>query len=349
MASGLILLTGATGFLGIRVLALALERGYQVRCAIRKATDLDKLRGAPRIERLSLAENQLSSVVVPDMTVSHAYDEAVKGARYIVHCASPMPNVSSKIGSGSEEDAFVTPAVLGVMGILASGAEHAKDTLKRVVITSSIVAITPPEYFIGKGDSSKLPVTSEWRIPNLSQPYMPGFGVYQASKTKSLNTIEEWQSTNATPFDIITLMPSLILGVDDLATTPRELEKSGNAILLSLLKGNQSPIPLNSAVVDVNDVALAHLRSLDENITGNQSFILGGPGDWIKTTAIAKSVVPGAFSDGILQEGGVQHTFDVAVDARKTEGLLDIKPTPYHNTVAAVAIQYVELCKGAKV
>ncbi|GAD93931.1 hypothetical protein NECHADRAFT_52490 [Paecilomyces variotii No. 5] len=344
MAGDLVLLTGASGFVGIRVLAIALAHGYRVRCAVRTVAAAEKIHAAKSIKDLAPTQEQLSMVLVPDIIVPHAHDEAVKGVQYIIHCASPMHPENS---TGTEDEVFIQPAVQGSVGMLTSALAYARSTLKRVVITSSIVAIIPPEYFMGHGDPTKLPFNADSRVPNLSPPYAPpGFGVYQASKTAALNAIESWRTTNSAPFDIITPMPGLITGRDDLATTPEGLAKGGNAILLSLLKGNKSPIPLNSAFVDVDDVASAHVRALDPDVPGNQGFVLGKPAHFDKATSVVKSRFPEAYTDRLFQEGGEQPTIEVPLDTSKTETVLGIKPTPFQDTVITVAGQYIRLVKG---
>ncbi|KAH8811254.1 reductase [Xylogone sp. PMI_703] len=346
MAGNLVLLTGATGFVGIRVLEIALERGYRVRCAIRAEAGIKKIREATGIKKLAPTPEQLSFIIVPDITAPNAYDEAVKGVQYIIHVASPM--TSSRDPQKTDDEAFIQPAVQGAVGILNSALSHANSTLKRAVITSSIMAIIPPEYFAGRGDPSKLPFDAESRIPNLPQPYSPGLGAYQASKVAALNAIESWQNERAPPFDIVSPMPSLIIGHDGLATTPAELSKGGNAFLLNALKGNKALFPLNSSVADVNDVALAHVQALNPDILGNQGFIVGEDGKWDEVTNIVKSSFPEAFLDGTFQEGGEQPAFDVPLDTRKTKQVLGIQPIPFEKTVIAVAKQYIQLSKGGQ-
>jgi nucleoside-diphosphate-sugar epimerase len=342
MASDLVLLTGATGFVGIRVLEVSLESGYRVRCAVRTAAGIDKICAATSIKKLAPTHEQLSFIIVPDIMSENAYDQAVKGVHYIIHCASPMKSGSSSQPE-TDDKIFVQPAVQGALGILTSALTCAGSTLKRTIITSSIVAIIPPEYFIGRGDPKNLPFSADARIPNLMQPYTPGFGAYQASKTAALNAIEAWKKEKAPPFDIITPMPSLIIGHDGLATTPEELSKGGNGILLSVLNGNKSPIALNSSFADVNDVALAHLHALNLNVPGGHGFILGEAGEWDKVTSIAKLNFPEAFINGILHEGGEQPTIQVPLDTNKTKQVLGIQPTPFENTIAAVIKQYIQL------
>lgn len=71
-----------------------------------------------------------------------SFDEAVKGADYVFHTASPFV-------AGQPEDPdkfFVKPAVEGTKNVLSSVAKH-KDTVKRVVLTSSFAGrVMADEY-----------------------------------------------------------------------------------------------------------------------------------------------------------------------------------------------------------
>ncbi len=178
MAKGdLVLLTGATGFLGFQVLVDALKAGYHVRVAVRSEAKLSKVLNSPSIEALHPTPEQLSHVVVPDMAKPGAYDEAVKGVKYIIHCASPIPTFGGANPPAPETyDAyFVKPAIAGDEGMLHSAAKS--PSVKRVVLTSSVVAITPFEYYMGKGDPKRVFKSTD-RIPFAPAPYAFAFDAY---------------------------------------------------------------------------------------------------------------------------------------------------------------------------
>ena len=71
------------------MLVEALEAGFHVRAAVRSATKADKILAAPSIKRLNPG-NKLEFANVPDMLVEGAYDEAIKGATFAIHVASPL-------------------------------------------------------------------------------------------------------------------------------------------------------------------------------------------------------------------------------------------------------------------
>ncbi|KAL4892518.1 hypothetical protein BDV59DRAFT_180096 [Aspergillus ambiguus] len=86
--SSLVLVTGATGLIGFRVLVETLREGYSVRFVARSEEKAQKVLSRPVIQSLK-AEDRLSHVLVPDVSVEGAYDEALQGVSYVLHVARP--------------------------------------------------------------------------------------------------------------------------------------------------------------------------------------------------------------------------------------------------------------------
>ena len=87
--STLVLITGATGHVGFRVLIHALTAGYSIRCAVRSSQKAKTIISHPLILALSPGP-RLSFIVIPDLCVPSAYDEAARGVSHIIHIASPL-------------------------------------------------------------------------------------------------------------------------------------------------------------------------------------------------------------------------------------------------------------------
>lgn len=71
-----VLVTGANGYIGSHVVDQLLLAGYKVRGTVRDAT---KAKWAHDLFEKRYGPGKFESVVVPDMTVDGAYDEAAKG------------------------------------------------------------------------------------------------------------------------------------------------------------------------------------------------------------------------------------------------------------------------------
>ncbi len=347
MAGDLVLLTGATGFLGYLTLLELLRGGYHVRAAVRSVAKTEKLRAAPSLKALAPTEEQLSFVSVPDMTVPGAYDEAVKGVRYIVHVASPIPSFGEGEPPAPEdlERLFVKAARAGVVNLLTSANNAPGGTVKRVVATSSAVANVPFEYFMGQGaDIATRVFSADERIPVAPAPFGFEFQAYSAGKAAALNATDEFVRDNKTTFDAISILPSWIFGHDELVTDANYMRSgSTNSVLLGVVLGAKSELPYTGNAVKGTDVAAAHVRALDPKVSGNQSFAVTTDIVWEDAITIAKKYYPEAFKNGQLKDDGKQPTLGMNWDIRKTEKVLGLKLDSFDSMVKEVAGQYLDL------
>ena len=347
-AQDLVVLTGATGFVGFRVLLVALRAGYRVRVVVRSNSKVSKILETPSIKSINPSNEQLSHVVVPDMTTPGAYDSAVKGATYVIHCASPIPSFGDEAPTPEQyEKYFVSTARTATIGILES-IQKAR-TVKRVVITSSVVANIPFKYFIGQGDERVF--NAEDRIPVAPGPYNFEFEAYSASKAAALNESEAWVSKNKPGFDLISIIPGWIFGHDELSTTVSDFKSgSTNSVLLGLLQGNQSDVPFNGNAVFVDDVAQLHVSALSPTVKGNQAFVATSDGTkgmvWEDGIDLVRKHFPQAIENGRLSAAGKQPTVPVYIDARKTEETFGFRFAGYEQQIKSLVGQYLEVVRG---
>ncbi|KAK1672626.1 reductase [Colletotrichum godetiae] len=342
MPGTLILLTGATGFVGYKTLITALKAGFRVRCAVRSKDGIDKILAAPSIKNLNPTSSQLTWTIVPDISALGAYDEAVQGVTYIIHCASPVPTFGKDERVGTEEEVYVRPAVASVLGLLESAKRHDVDTLRRVVVTSSIVAVVPMECFMGQG-LDRPAIDGESRVATPAAPYGSGFGAYRASKIAALHASEAWMKEHSPKFNLVSIIPAWIWGHDELSTTAESLLSGSNSVLLEYLRGRKSDTPILSGFVSVDDVAAAHICALSPSVSGKQSFLLGRHVAMEEARAIAMENFPQAFADGVYSADGSQPTISVPTDASEGERLLGRKCASGEDMVRDVAGQFLQL------
>jgi len=81
---GIVLVTGANGYIAASTVEAFLDAGYSVRGTVRSKSTADGL-----LEALSKHADRLEIVEVPDITVPGAFDDAVKGE------PPPYPNPST--------------------------------------------------------------------------------------------------------------------------------------------------------------------------------------------------------------------------------------------------------------
>ena len=272
MAGDLVLLTGATGFVGFAVLRAALKQGYKIRAAVRSEEKAETVRSNPTLKDIS--EDQLSFVVVPDILPEGAFDEAVKGVKLILHVASPIPHPHIT-GEDDLEAIIVQPAIQGTIGLFKSARKA--GTVQRIVVTSSAAAVIPMSAMMGPTDQVFGPDSRGEALP---APYMNvPQAAYNTSKILALKHAEEFIATEKPGFDAIHIHPSIVLGRDELALKAKDLDKGSNHYALAPIRGENVPTPFPVSVTHVDDVAQAHVRALDPEIAGNQSFLLSCTGD----------------------------------------------------------------------
>ncbi|VDM25501.1 unnamed protein product [Toxocara canis] len=125
MSNG-VLVTGASGFLGIHCVQQLLREGYTVRGTVRdvknqvKIEPLRELEGGDKVE-----------LVEADLEDDKGWTDAVKGCTYVLHVASPFPIVA--------DESIIKTAVDGTLRVLRAAAQEL--SVKKVVLTSSCAAI----------------------------------------------------------------------------------------------------------------------------------------------------------------------------------------------------------------
>ena len=338
-----VLITGATGFLGYLVLLEALKKHYNVRIAVRSEAKAQNVLETSSIKAMNLSKEQLSWVIVPDMAAPGAYDEAVKGVKYIIHVASPIPTFGGPNPPPKDQYAayFIEPAKAGDIGMLQSAAKE--PSVKRVVLTSSTVAITPFEYYMGKGDPSRIFKASD-RIDFDQGPYDFEFQAYAAGKGAALKAAEAFVRDNRPQFDLIPIIPSWIFGRNELFTSAEDMKsESTNSVLLSFLTGFQNPLPYNGNMVLGSDAARIHVAALDQEIEGNRAYIASVAAEWEDAHGILKERYAKAVANGKLSLDGKQQTLEMQVPSTETEEVFGYKFQPFEAMVNEVVGQYLEL------
>ncbi len=97
-------------------------------------------------------------------------------------------------------------------------------------------------------------------MPFPEDPNASGGVMYHASKVLAHRATLEWASANNPSFQIITLHPSFVYG-RNLPQTSAAGINGANAMFWTCLTSPQPIIPMAS--VDVQDVAVAHIKALD--------------------------------------------------------------------------------------
>src|SRR5690606_14396528 len=117
------LVTGASGFIGSRLVAALLDGGEHVKAFVRPSSNLDHLRGFPS-HRFSLAFGEI--------TVEHTIYRALAGCDRMYHAAA-----NYRFGERHAER-VLNPSIDGTVAALSAARRRG---LERVVVTSSTAAL----------------------------------------------------------------------------------------------------------------------------------------------------------------------------------------------------------------
>jgi len=244
----IILITGITGFLGSHIAKLFLENDYFVRGTVRDLSNSKKLTPLKQLKNF----NTNLQLFEADLLLPNSWFDAVKGCSYVIHVASPFPSINPK-----HENEIIEPAVSGTLSVLKACKFH---NVKHVVLTSSVAAVQS----IGKY-AKKDYTEDDWTYLKNSTPYY---------KSKTMAEKAAWDYYESLPkenrFRLTTILPGLIFG-PSLVTT----DFTSGEIIRQLLTGEVFAIPkINYGIVDVRDVALAHMNAiLLSEKTDGQRFI----------------------------------------------------------------------------
>jgi len=347
-SSELVLITGATGFIGFKVLLDTLKLGYRTLLAVRSESKKDTVLSNLDFKALN-ASDRVSFVIVPDLAAPGAYDEAVKGVDYIIHVASPLAGHEKKTFE-EQKKLYIEPAVQGTVGILESAKKYG-PTVKRVIITSSAVAIKEFKGLIGQ-DEGKVAFADD-RVPNDEGPYYNEFHAYSASKVAALNASDKWVADNKPTFDIVNIHPSFVEGRDNLITSAKGAFSGTNAVILSIAVGKVSD-PLPGVSVHVDDVSRMHVGALDTSKIPAGSYIAHwnpeGSTDgtfWEDVAGFVQKNFPEQIKAGLLNPGPKQGSIRSHFDSTSSEKVFGFKFLDLEEQVKSVVGHYVELSVSA--
>lgn len=252
---GLVLVTGASGFLGKWVAIELLKAGYRVRGTVRseaKATQVKatiaKLLGEEPASRLETC--------MCDLLDDAGWAEAMNGCSAVMHVAAQIVADEPK-----DQDVVIKPALEGTARVLRFA--HAAG-IKRVIITSSIATVG-----YGHGQTSGKRVYTEEHFTNLDG--MKWTWAYCVGKTRAER--HAWDFAKANGMEVTTIHPGMILGPAVDADTSISL-----SLVSSLLDGSTPAMPTNGfAVSDVRDIAEMHVKALESTEAIGQRYLSTGP------------------------------------------------------------------------
>ncbi|MGJ4788212.1 NAD-dependent epimerase/dehydratase family protein [Leptospira koniambonensis] len=252
-----VLVTGGTGFVASRCIRELLHKNFIVHTTIRSSGKESLLRST-----LNVFDERLK-VFVADLTSDAGWDEAVRGCRFVLHIASPL------IGKDEgNPDAFALPAQEGTLRILRASV---REKVKRVVMTSAAAAARPPL------DSGRESVEDVWADPEDSQ-----FDEYRKSKIRAERIAWEFMRSEGGETEFTSILPGAVFG----PIMNEENSHGSVQIIDGMLKGKFPLLaPIGFYVVDVRDLAEAHIRAILSPNAAGERFIVAGEFMWMREIA----------------------------------------------------------------
>ncbi|XP_059142629.1 uncharacterized protein LOC131930234 isoform X2 [Physella acuta] len=257
----LVLVTGATGYVASHVVQQLLQQGHRVRATVRSLKDHVKVKHLH--ELCPSAEHKLE-LVEADLLDADSWTPAVQGCTYVQHVASPFPSAPPK-----RDDDLIRPAVDGTLNVLR--AALASGTVQRVVLTSSVVAVA-------SAGGNVTPYTeSDW-----ADEKSPHTGAY--NKSKILAERAAWDFVKTVPerkFELAVVNPVLVVGPALHGNPGTSIE-----IIKRLMEHKIPRCPkFTFAVVDVRDVAKAHVVCMTSQEAAGKRHILSTANLWLSDIA----------------------------------------------------------------
>lgn len=337
MSQGTILLTGATGLVGFRVLEKLLDQGSHVRLVVRSESKFSALERSLALAKKDTAG--VEHVVVPDMMQEGAFNDAIRGVSYVIHVASPPPRPVD-----DREASIIKPAVANTVSLLHSALRSPERSIKKVVITSSVAAVWPSKPQVFDADNI---------VPDPRGPYPDDFAAYSASKKLAYKATREIIAEHKPYFDIVNVMPTFIIGPNGFAASRKDYELGSNSIAMAPLLGINLEGPKPGAVCHVDDVAVVHVEALDPGIVGHRNFGVNFDGmngvEWNSAIDIVKNKLLNAVgANGFPLDGSVT-TVKLAFDASKTERELGMTFKSFETMIVDLARAYLEADTGLQV
>jgi dihydroflavonol-4-reductase len=247
----LVLVTGASGFVGKWCVVKLLEKGYSVRGTIRSDAKAAQVRATVSGLVGDEAAGRLE-LVKADILADAGWSEAMAGVDAVMHVATIIRGDEPK-----DPSVVIRPAVEGTERILRMAHQAG---IKRFILTSSIATVG-----YGHGQTTGRRVYDETYFTKLES--MRWTWAYCVGKTKAERAA--WDYAKANGMELTTIHPGAIIG------PALDEDASISVGMVSGLLDNSTPaLPSNGfSIIDVRDVADMHVAALEHPESIGQRYL----------------------------------------------------------------------------
>ena len=254
-----VLVTGGSGYIGLHCISQLLKEGFSVRTSLRS---MDRKKEIQEALSGLIKNNESLEFCELDLMRDEGWDDAVRGCSYVLHVASPVYDKNMK-----DENSFIQPAKQGLLRALKPAIKY---KIKRFVLTSSIAAITQGHEDLEIDEKS-------WSlIDKDTLPYIKSKTYAEKAMWNYMEEIDEREK-----IEVCTINPSFVFG----PSLTYDMGAS-NLLIRGLLVGKLPALAkIQFNVVNVVDVARAHILALKSDNAAGQRFIVSEKALWLSDIA----------------------------------------------------------------
>jgi nucleoside-diphosphate-sugar epimerase len=249
--------TGASGYMASWVVRQLLVDGYTVHGTVRSLADADKVGHLRKLEQRYAGKLRLFEA---DLLKPHSFDAAMRGCSVVIHTASPYFLDKPK----DIQRQLVQPALDGTLNVLSSVERSPEVT--RVVLTSSIAAQYNDARDLSPVDDHTV------READVNANTDAHHNSYAYSKTVAEQAAWVRQRMQER-WSLVTIHPGAIFG----PSLSRRADATSVSMMVQFLNGSfRTGVPrLTLGLVDVRDVALAHVKAATQPQAGGRYIVVG--------------------------------------------------------------------------
>ncbi|MBB4099355.1 SDR family oxidoreductase [Sphingomonas kyeonggiensis] len=245
-----VLVTGGSGFVAGHCILQLLEQGHFVRSTLRSLAKEAMVRDI--LQNAGMVHSDRLSFVAADLLRDDGWTKAMAGMNVVLHVASPV-----QPGQVASEDEVIIPAREGTLRVLRAARAAG---VKRVVLTSAFHAVS-----WGHPHDGHMFTEADWTILD-----GPGVDAYGKSKTLAERAAWDFIATEGGGLELTTMLPVAVMG----PVMGKDVS-GANHIVQRMLEGAMPVVPnLFIPVVDVRDVASAHVMAMTNPAAAGERFLL---------------------------------------------------------------------------
>jgi nucleoside-diphosphate-sugar epimerase len=308
--SSKVLVTGGSGYLGTQLLAALLRDGREVRTTVRSLDAETDVRAA--VQSGGANDGGLE-LVAADLSTDDGWAAAVAGVEEVHHVASPIPPAQPK-----DADELIVPAREGTLRVLRA----ARDAgARRVVLTSSFAAV---------GYSPK--AVRDYNEEDWTDPDTPGLAPYPRSKAIAERAAWDFIEADGGDTELVVINPTFIAGPSLVPALRSTLSH-----FMAIIEGKMPALPRQRfGIVDVRDVADAHMRAMATPDAAGRRYLLLADGPtttWLGLAQSLRDYLGEAGAQVTLTEAPGEEPAPLTIHNERAKQELGWRPRPVQTTI----------------